>query len=182
MPGRTFYDEDDPFFQAVDLWYGVTMDKEVCILPCNINSMVLTPLSGTTPTRSRQTRESWKLDLTISKITTWHSDLACSKAGTSFVSREADWRPVCLFLVMVTSKVSGLDSGPWVILAALVMLLPQMVFGLTATMMDVMLVSHPTRVLQMESALCLACVFRDARVPTLITPLPAALAVLLRLM
>lgn len=29
-PGRTFYDEDDPFFQAVDLWYGVTMDKEVC--------------------------------------------------------------------------------------------------------------------------------------------------------
>lgn len=31
-PGRTFYDGDDPFFQAVDLWYGVTMDKEVCIL------------------------------------------------------------------------------------------------------------------------------------------------------
>jgi hypothetical protein len=29
MPGRTFFDEDDPFFQAVDLWYGVTMDKEV---------------------------------------------------------------------------------------------------------------------------------------------------------
>jgi hypothetical protein len=31
MPGRTFYDEDDPYFQAVDLWYGVTMDKEVSI-------------------------------------------------------------------------------------------------------------------------------------------------------
>ncbi|KAJ5569552.1 uncharacterized protein N7459_008982 [Penicillium hispanicum] len=28
MPGRTFYDGDDPFFEAVDLWYGVTMDKE----------------------------------------------------------------------------------------------------------------------------------------------------------
>lgn len=28
--GRTFYDEDDPFFQAVDLWYGVTQDLEVC--------------------------------------------------------------------------------------------------------------------------------------------------------
>ncbi|KAJ5604559.1 hypothetical protein N7510_009713 [Penicillium lagena] len=27
-PGRTFYDDDDPFFQAVDLWYGVTADKE----------------------------------------------------------------------------------------------------------------------------------------------------------
>lgn len=34
MPGRTFYDEDDPFFQAVDLWYGVTMDKEVRVPPC----------------------------------------------------------------------------------------------------------------------------------------------------
>lgn len=34
MPGRTFYDEDDPFFQAVDLWYGVTMDKEVKFLLC----------------------------------------------------------------------------------------------------------------------------------------------------
>jgi len=31
-PGRTFYDGDDPFFQAVDMWYGVTMDKEVRIL------------------------------------------------------------------------------------------------------------------------------------------------------
>lgn len=27
--GRTFYDGDDPFFQAVDLWYGVTQDLEV---------------------------------------------------------------------------------------------------------------------------------------------------------
>ncbi|KAF2089939.1 glycoside hydrolase family 16 protein [Saccharata proteae CBS 121410] len=26
--GRTFYDGDDPFFQAVDLWYGVTQDLE----------------------------------------------------------------------------------------------------------------------------------------------------------
>ncbi|RDW82075.1 putative glucan synthase subunit KRE6 [Coleophoma cylindrospora] len=26
--GRTFYDGDDPFFQGVDLWYGVTQDKE----------------------------------------------------------------------------------------------------------------------------------------------------------
>ncbi|KAL1964453.1 hypothetical protein VTN77DRAFT_6879 [Rasamsonia byssochlamydoides] len=26
--GRTFYDGDDPFFQAVDLWYGVTEDLE----------------------------------------------------------------------------------------------------------------------------------------------------------
>ncbi|RHZ45797.1 SKN1/KRE6 family beta-glucan synthesis-associated protein, partial [Aspergillus thermomutatus] len=26
--GRTFYDGDDPFYQAVDLWYGVTQDLE----------------------------------------------------------------------------------------------------------------------------------------------------------
>ncbi|CRG89002.1 Beta-glucan synthesis-associated protein SKN1 [Talaromyces islandicus] len=28
VPGRTFYDGDDPFFQGVDLWYGVTQDLE----------------------------------------------------------------------------------------------------------------------------------------------------------
>ncbi|KAL2832948.1 beta-glucan synthesis-associated protein-domain-containing protein [Aspergillus cavernicola] len=27
-PGRTFYDEDDPYYQAVDIWYGVTQDLE----------------------------------------------------------------------------------------------------------------------------------------------------------
>ena len=27
--GRTFYAGDDPFFTAVDLWYGVTQDMEV---------------------------------------------------------------------------------------------------------------------------------------------------------
>ncbi|KAL2352038.1 beta-glucan synthesis-associated protein SKN1 [Cryomyces antarcticus] len=28
VDGRTFYDGDDPYFQGVDLWYGVTMDLE----------------------------------------------------------------------------------------------------------------------------------------------------------
>ena len=27
--GRTFYPEDDPYWTAVDLWYGVTQDMEV---------------------------------------------------------------------------------------------------------------------------------------------------------
>lgn len=27
--GRTFYDGDDAFFQAVDIWYGATQDLEV---------------------------------------------------------------------------------------------------------------------------------------------------------
>lgn len=28
-PGRSFYPGDDPYFTAVDLWYGVTQDLEV---------------------------------------------------------------------------------------------------------------------------------------------------------
>ena len=27
--GRTFYGGDDPFFEAVDIWYGATQDLEV---------------------------------------------------------------------------------------------------------------------------------------------------------
>ena len=27
--GRTFYNGDDPYFEAVDIWYGVTKDLEV---------------------------------------------------------------------------------------------------------------------------------------------------------
>lgn len=30
--GRTFYDGDDPYFQAVDIWYGATQDLEVSSL------------------------------------------------------------------------------------------------------------------------------------------------------
>jgi beta-glucanase (GH16 family) len=29
VDGRTFYDGDDPYFQAVDIWYGATQDLEV---------------------------------------------------------------------------------------------------------------------------------------------------------
>ncbi|RDW90445.1 SKN1/KRE6 family beta-glucan synthesis-associated protein [Aspergillus mulundensis] len=39
-PGRTFYDGDDPYYQAVDIWYGVTEDLEVgqtCTLPSGPN-------------------------------------------------------------------------------------------------------------------------------------------------
>ena len=27
-PGRSFYDGDDPYYQAMDFWYGVTQDLE----------------------------------------------------------------------------------------------------------------------------------------------------------
>jgi beta-glucanase (GH16 family) len=30
--GRTFYDGDDPFFQAMDFWYGVTVRKHPCCI------------------------------------------------------------------------------------------------------------------------------------------------------
>lgn len=31
--GRTFYDGDDPYWLAMDFWYGVTMDLEASIFP-----------------------------------------------------------------------------------------------------------------------------------------------------
>lgn len=31
LDGRTFFQEDDPYLQAVDIWYGVTQDLEVRI-------------------------------------------------------------------------------------------------------------------------------------------------------
>lgn len=76
-PGRTFYDEDDPFFQAVDLWYGVTMDKEVCLVNDRSEELSrLTGYSGTTPTRSSPTKVLWKFDSTTSRITAYNTDLA----------------------------------------------------------------------------------------------------------
>lgn len=31
-PGRTFYPDDDPYWEGADIWYGVTEDVEVRIL------------------------------------------------------------------------------------------------------------------------------------------------------
>jgi beta-glucanase (GH16 family) len=44
--GRTFYDGDDPFFQAVDIWYGATQDLEVNIDSSDIHRQMLTHSSG----------------------------------------------------------------------------------------------------------------------------------------
>lgn len=79
MPGRTFYDEDDPFFQAVDLWYGVTMDKEVCwpLIEALYEELSrLTGYSGTIPMLSPPRKVLWKFGSTISGITTYNTDLA----------------------------------------------------------------------------------------------------------
>ncbi|KAK4948212.1 beta-glucan synthesis-associated protein [Elasticomyces elasticus] len=39
VDGRVFYDGDDPYFQGVDLWYGVTMDLEVRELPFPLSNV-----------------------------------------------------------------------------------------------------------------------------------------------
>ena len=44
--GRTFYDGDDPYFQAVDIWYGATQDLEVSFIRASIARTALTPSSG----------------------------------------------------------------------------------------------------------------------------------------
>ena len=44
--GRTFYDGDDPFFQAMDLWYGATQDLEVSFANLSFRRRALTPTSG----------------------------------------------------------------------------------------------------------------------------------------
>lgn len=49
--GRSFYDGDDPYFQAVDIWYGATMDLEVSFVELLGVSAALTFSSGTTPIR-----------------------------------------------------------------------------------------------------------------------------------
>jgi hypothetical protein len=49
--GRTFYDGDDPYFQAMDIWYGATMDLEVSCVGLLSIPAALTSSSGTTPIR-----------------------------------------------------------------------------------------------------------------------------------
>lgn len=46
--GRSFYDGDDPYFQAVDIWYGATQDLEVGDLEAEVYRHTLTNGSGTT--------------------------------------------------------------------------------------------------------------------------------------
>ncbi|KAJ5253865.1 hypothetical protein N7524_011045 [Penicillium chrysogenum] len=45
MPGRTFFEDDDPFFQAVDIWYGVTQDKEKALSSFGLITLRITVLT-----------------------------------------------------------------------------------------------------------------------------------------
>lgn len=44
--GRTFYDGDDPYFEAVDIWYGATQDLEVGHTIMERHGFLLTGDSG----------------------------------------------------------------------------------------------------------------------------------------
>lgn len=49
--GRTFYEDDDPYLQGMDFWYGVTQDLEVRIChPKLKTTSMLTKNSGMTLT------------------------------------------------------------------------------------------------------------------------------------
>jgi len=44
--GRSFYPGDDPYFTAVDLWYGVTQDLEVCLSHTELKDALTNHCSG----------------------------------------------------------------------------------------------------------------------------------------
>lgn len=111
---------------------------------------LLTIISGMTRTQLPRPMELYSSDLISSRTTISTIAPAWCKVGTNFASREAGSKPACLFLVMATSRVSGLASGRWETWPDLVTQLPLTACGRIATTTDVMLVSLPTRALQMD--------------------------------
>lgn len=74
--GRTFYDGDDPFFQAVDIWYGATQDLEVKHVESCKSYPVLTRVSGMIlmPHILKMARSTWNSQNI--GIMAWTTDLA----------------------------------------------------------------------------------------------------------
>jgi hypothetical protein len=139
--GRTFYDGDDPYFQGVDIWYGVTQDLEVSATTYACLSQKLTVISGTTPTLSLPRMVFLRSPSTLSRTTASTTAPVCCNRGTSFASRAVTLRLVSRFLVEATRSVSGLVSGLWVILADLDIVPRPMALGPTVTRMSATLVS-----------------------------------------
>lgn len=100
--GRTFYDGDDPYFQAVDIWYGATQDLEVSVARSNNKSLFLTPNSGTTQTQHTPRTALSTSSSTCSRTTGSSTDQAWSSRGTSFATRVDISRPVFRYLDVVT--------------------------------------------------------------------------------
>jgi hypothetical protein len=100
--GRTFYDGDDPYFQAVDIWYGATQDLEVSHKVAIMKQTVLTIRSGTIPMPHTQRMAVLSSSSTLSRLTAFSIDLAWSSRGTSYATKVATWRPVSHSLGEVT--------------------------------------------------------------------------------
>jgi len=93
VDGRTFYDGDDPYFQAVDIWYGATQDLEVSRAPAPTQQF-LTHHSGTIPMRrGRKTAPSFSSSLDMITMDS-STALAWYNPGISFATRVAISRPV----------------------------------------------------------------------------------------
>jgi hypothetical protein len=70
--GRTFYDGDDPFWLAMDFWYGVTMDLEVSLFPGGwcLRACIDPSNSGTTLMQLQPQMALWPFSSMLSKTTT----------------------------------------------------------------------------------------------------------------
>lgn len=180
--GRTFYDGDDPYFQAVDIWYGATQDLEVSFRKSRMVMASLTPNSGTIPMRLTPRAALSTSTLIFSRTTDSSTGLAWSSRGTSCAIKVAISRPVSRFLERAMSVVTGPVSGPWAISPALATLDPLKVCGLTATTTSAMWASPPTRARTTVSATCLVCDYLPARARARITPAPASREVRLKSM
>jgi len=96
--GRTFYKGDDPYFQAVDIWYGVTQDLEW------YDPDAVSTANGTL---------NIKFDAFQNHNLNYRS-VWCSP-GISYVLKEEDLRPAFLCLDAETPRVFGQVSGLWAI-------------------------------------------------------------------
>lgn len=144
--GRTFYDGDDPYFQAVDIWYGATQDLEVSGTCITVHSFALTHSSGMTPMRPtlRTAPSTSSLKSLIVMDSTIH--LAWSNRGTNCVTRAVILKPVSHCLAEAISVVSGPVSGQWATWLDLGTLAQLKACGRTVTTTIATLVSHQTRV------------------------------------
>lgn len=107
--GRTFYDNDDPFYQGVDIWYGVTMDLEVCEATSSEQELLspsttgLTYMSsGTILMRSQPKTAPSTFASMPSKITISTTDLVCCSHGINYALRVDCSKPRFLSLAEVT--------------------------------------------------------------------------------
>lgn len=151
--GRTFYDGDDSFFQAVDIWYGATQDLEVGDTDADIRGPILTRASGMILMQSTPRTAPSTSNLICSRTTVLTTGQACFSRGTSCATRVVILRLAFPCLAEAISVVFGLVFGLWVIWLAQDILAQQKGCGHTVIMTSAMLVLRQTRVPTMASAI-----------------------------